>query len=250
MENKPYGTVLIKASKMLDFLSDNPKSTLKNIAEGSQMTASTASKILDTLILIGYVKKDIERKEYSLGSKFIRYGNKKIEQIDLVESAKQYLEALQSKINETIHLGILTENRILYVDKLEPKNQTIFMSSKIGMTRPLYSSAMGKAALSEFSESEVTSYIEKTELEAFTENTITNPLRLLKELEIIKETQIAFDDEEMEKDIFCFGVSIKKKNELIGTMSVSMPKYRLTEEKQAQIIEELLSTKRKIEKNI
>lgn len=250
MESKPYGTVLIKAAKMLDFLSDNPQSTLKSIAEGAKMTASTTSKILDTLILIGYVKKDRQRKEFSLGSKFIRYGNKKIEQIDLVESARPYLEALQAKIDETIHLGILTENRILYVDKLEPKNQTIFMSSKIGITRPLYSSAMGKVALSELSEAEVALYIEQTEFQAFTENTITNPLRLLKELEVVKETQIAFDDEEMENDIFCFGVTLKRGTELVGTMSVSMPKFRLTDEKRSRIIEELLFAKSEIEKKL
>lgn len=247
MENKPYGTVLIKAAKILDFISDHPKCTLQKIVEGTGLTASTASKILDTLLLIGYVSKNNEYKEFSIGTKFIRYANKNLEQIDLVEIAHPFLVELQKKVNETIHLGILSEDKILYIDKLEPENQTIVMSSKIGITRPLYNSAMGKAALSEFSKTELEEYLQRTEFQPFTEHTITNPLKLLKEVEKVKESQIAFDDEEIEHDIFCFGVSLKRDSELIGTMSISMPKYRLTKEKHTAIINELLSTKNAIE---
>lgn len=250
METKPYGTVLIKAAKIMDFLSDNPKSSLQQIADGTKMTPSTTSKILDTLIMIGYAKKDTSRKEFSLGSKFIRYANKSIEQIDLVEIARPYLMEMQTKIDETIHLGVLNGNEILYIDKLEPKNQSIFMTSKIGITRPLYSSAMGKAALSELDEERVTEYIAQTDFEPYTENTITNSLKLIKELETIKRTKIAFDDEEVEKDIFCFGATLMKHHEIIGTVSISMPKYRLNDEKRQEIMAELLVTKEKIEQEL
>ncbi|WP_438834671.1 IclR family transcriptional regulator domain-containing protein, partial [Enterococcus faecium] len=94
-------------------------------------------KILDTLLMIGYVNKNSE-KNYRLGAKLIRYANKNIEQIDLVELTLPFLEQLQQKIDETIHLGVLDNNEILYVNKLDPKHQTIRMSSKIGITRPLY----------------------------------------------------------------------------------------------------------------
>ena len=78
----------------------------------------------------------------------MRYANKNIDPVDLVEITRPYLEKLQETIDETIHLGVLDNEEILYVNKLDPKNQTIRMSSKIGITRPLYSSAMGKAVVS------------------------------------------------------------------------------------------------------
>ena len=104
----------------------------------------------------------------------------KVEQIDLAEIAVPYLENLQNTVDETIHLGILNNNEILYINKLEPKNQTIRMSSKVGITRPLYNSAMGKAVLAEFSEEQVQQYLDTQTLIPYTENTITNPLRLKK----------------------------------------------------------------------
>lgn len=121
MENsKPYGTVLIRAAHILDYLADHPDLSLQQLSRGTEMTASTTLKILDTLVLIGYVNKN-QDKTYRLGSKLIRYANKNIDQLDLVELSLPYLEQLQKSIDETIHLGILNNAEILYVNKLEPK---------------------------------------------------------------------------------------------------------------------------------
>ena len=45
----------------------------------------------------------------------------------------------------------------------------------MGITRPLYNSAMGKAVLAEFSEEQVQQYLDTQTLIPYTENTITNP---------------------------------------------------------------------------
>ena len=245
-ETKPYGTVLLKAAKIMDCLSLQPDQTLQEIAKNTEMTASTAIKILETLTLIGYVQKDTN-KTYRLGTKLIRYANQSVEQIDLAAIAVPYLENLHTTVDETIHLGILNNNEILYINKLEPKNQTIRMSSKVGITRPLYNSAMGKAVLAEFSEEQVQQYLDTQTLIPYTENTITNPLRLKKELKQVQQTGVAYDDEEIEQDIFCSGVSLMKDGEIAGAFSVSMPKYRLTEENKTTINQALLATKAAIE---
>ncbi|MGC6768001.1 IclR family transcriptional regulator [Enterococcus sp. LJL128] len=246
-EAKPYGTVLIKAAKIMDYLAENPNHSLQEIAKNTEMTASTTIKILDTLVLIGYVQKN-EDKSYRLGSKLIRYANQRLEQLDLAEITLPYLEKLQATIDETIHLGILNDNEILYINKLEPKHQTIRMSSKVGITRPLYSSAMGKAVLAKFSDEDFQSYLSDHVLTPYTENTITNPLRLVKELDEVRRSGIAFDDEEMEMDIFCIGASLEKEQQIIGAFSVSMPKYRLNEEAKQMIIQAVLQTKDALER--
>ena len=56
-EAKPYGTVLIKAAKIMDFLAEEPDQSLQEITAATKMTPSTTIKILDPLVLIGYVKK-------------------------------------------------------------------------------------------------------------------------------------------------------------------------------------------------
>lgn len=245
-KQKPYGTVLIKASYILDYLAGMPNSSLQAIAKGTQLTSSTALKILDTLILIGYVEKNVD-KTYRLGSRLIRYANHDLEQNALVETTRPYLELLNEEVDETIHLGILATDEILYLNKIEPKGQTILMSSKIGITRPLYASAMGKAVLAEFSPEEYASYLEKTQLLPYTAHTITNSLKLADEIQQVQKSQVAFDDEEMEKDIFCVGASLMANQEIQGAFSVSLPKYRLTPEFRDKVIRLVLETKAQIE---
>lgn len=245
-KSKPYGTVLLKAAKIMDYLADNPNKPLQDISRATEMTNPTTLKILETLLLIGYVSRD-KNKNYRLGSKIIRYANQYFDQIDLVELTLPYLEKLQKSIDETIHLGVLVDNEIIYVNKLEPKYQTIRMSSKVGITRPLYSSAMGKAVLAEFNETEYANYLESTPLVPHTEHTITNSLKLDAELQKIRSTGIAFDDEEMEKDIYCIGASLKKGDQIIGAFSVSLPKYRLTADFKNHIIRAVAETKDELE---
>ena len=245
-KKKPYGTVLIKAAMILDFLSTKHEANLQEISSGTNLTNSTALKILDTLVLIGYVDRNDE-KIYRLGGKLIRYANQSFEQLNLLELTQPFLEKLQDTIDETIHLGILADNEIFYINKLEPRNQTIRMSSKIGITRPLYNSAMGKAMLAEFSTIDLENYLSITSLIPYTEETITNPLKLKSELESVRKEQVAFDDEEVEKDIFCIGATIMNGSEILGAFSISMPKYRLNEKIKEEYIRAIQDMKINIE---
>ncbi|MBV6552711.1 hypothetical protein KTN00_17140, partial [Acinetobacter soli] len=63
----------------------------------------------------------------------------------------------------------------------------------------------------------------------------------------VRQLKIAFDDEEMEKEIFCIGAALLKDEEIVGAFSVSLPKYRLTESYKQTLIQEIRATKDKIE---
>ncbi|MNT12473.1 Transcriptional regulator KdgR [compost metagenome] len=61
--------------------------------------------------------------------------------------AEPHLRKLHELTGETVHLGILRETEIVYVDKVESR-QTVRMSSQIGKASPAYCTGIGKAALS------------------------------------------------------------------------------------------------------
>ncbi|MCT8311231.1 IclR family transcriptional regulator [Tetragenococcus halophilus] len=248
-EQKPYGTVLFKAAKILDYLSNNPESSLQDIVKGVDSTSSTTLKILDTLVLIGYVTRQ-SNKIYRLGNKLIQYADQNTERKNLVDLTQPYLEELQSKIDETIHLGILDNNEIFYLNKIEPKSQTVLMSSKIGNTRPLYNSAMGKAVLAEFTDKEIEQYLLSANIIPYTVHTKTNPDEIKKEIMNVRKHAVAYDNEEVEKDIFCIGASLINNNKILGAFSISMPKYRVNNSFSYQMAKEIRKTKTEIEKVI
>ncbi|AQY49978.1 IclR family transcriptional regulator [Listeria weihenstephanensis] len=245
-DQKPYGSVLLKAVDILDFLLEYPSSSLKEISDGLKMTNSTVLKILDTLLLVSYVSRD-EKKNYRIGAKFRKYFNQDSKQVDLVETTLPYLERLQHQIDETIHLGILNMHEILYINKLDPKNQVIQMSSKIGITRPLYCSAMGKAVLAKFSAESYQKYLSTTELKKYTVHTMIDAAEIETEIEKIRETNIAYDNEEVENDIFCVGAALIKEEDIVGAFSISVPKYRITDSYKKEITMAIIRAKQEIE---
>ena len=249
-KKQPYGTVLIKADTILQFLSTTDKSqTLQQIAKETELTSSTALKILDTLQLIGYVQKDEETKKFRLGKSIIKYANKALNQTDIKDIAQPYLEKLRKQTTETVHLGILDQASIVYITKLESFNP-ISLYSRVGKAIPLYCSAMGKAILADQNDQQIEDYLDSITLEKKTENTITTKEGFMIEINNIRERGYSFDNEEHEADIFCVGASITVDGKNHGAFSVSVPKYRITEEFIKQIIENVLSCKKGIESEL
>lgn len=248
-EKKLYGSVLLKAADILDALAKDGGKTIQQLSKETGISPSNLSKILETLIYIGYVIRDTN-KLYYLGSKFMEYQTQNIEAQRLLAIAKPYLEELAKAVDETIHLSILENNKVVYIDKLEPKNKGIYMSSRVGMSRPLYSSGMGKAVLTSFSPEELENYLAKTPLEAFTEKTITDAETLKADLAASKSRGYAIDDEEQEKDGYCVAVKLEDKKHTIGAMSISFPKFRYTPAFEKDVVEKIFDTKAKIEKRL
>lgn len=242
----PYGTVLIKASRILDILSSTDKPlTLNQIAVDTELTNSTALKILDTLQLIGYVQKDEDTKRYSLGPAIIKYAYKAINHLEIKHLAEPHLKKLHDITKETIHLGIQSDNHIIYVLKIESTNP-IKLYSQIGKSIPLYCSAMGKAILADQTDSQIDSYLQNNKLLKFTENTITSKKAFLNEIRRIREQGYAFDNCEHEEDVFCVGSSISVNGKNFGAFSVSVPKYRLTNQFLEEIINAVLECRNQI----
>lgn len=241
-----YGSVLIKADHILEYLSrQNQPKRLNEIAKQTQLTNSTALKILNTLLLIGYVQRDPDTKVFSLGPRLIKYANKSLHQISIKQLAQPHLEMLQKKTEETVHLGINELDHIIYISKIESK-KPVSLYSEIGKTIPLYCSAMGKAILAEFSDEAIDKYIEDTTFVQFTENTIVTKKQLYDEITKIKQQGYAFDDGEHDLEVFCIGSSITLSGKNYGAISVSLPKYRLTDDVLQALIKDILDCKNQI----
>ena len=243
-EKKLYGTVLLKAAKITDHLSNSKEAqSLAVIAANTGLSSPTALKILDTLLLIGYVEKDEQTKRFTLGSALIRHANNRLANLDIIKITEPYLRNLQAGLDETVHLGILDKDEVLYVNKLETQKAIANINSRIGNTNHLYSSAMGKAMLAMFSEEELEAYLGRVELIADTPNTITDRAALKEEIRNVRMAGFATDDEENDLDVICIGAALVVDNKLYGAFSVSTPKYRFDREK---TIAKVLETKKNL----
>ncbi len=246
-----YGTVLLKAADILNVISTSIEPlTLNEISQETKITVSTTSKILDTLQLLEYVHRNPKDKKFSLGVGLIQLSNAAQMQFDIIRDSYFSLKSLFDQFHETVHLGMLRDNKILYINKFSSSENNKLMLSKIGSTRELYCSAMGKAILASFNDEKKRDYIDSVKLTPFTEHTITEKSILNEEINNIQLLGYATDNREIEDHLFCIGAAIKTRKDRspIYAFSVTIPYYRLSDELKNNLIENVLKTKESIEK--
>lgn len=206
----------------------------------------TTLKILNTMEMLGWVRRDDLTKQYYLGTQLITYADKALQSIDIAKIAHPFLQKLRDETQETINLGILRDQKVFLVEKLESP-QSIKLQSTIGGSMNLYSSAMGKAILATYSPQELRNYMSNQDFKVLTPNTIVSAAKLRKNINLIRETGFSMDDEENEEDVFCLGATIRKADRLYGAFSISTPTYRLSEDRKNKFVRLLLNTKAEIE---
>ncbi len=243
--------VLNKSLSILDtILRQGSAMSMTEISEKLGLYPSTTHRILDTLKHWGYVEQEPNNQRYQLGLKVIELGMAKFHQMDLAREATPYLKELVKQCNETIHLGVLEEEEVLYLAK-EESSQTIRMCSFVGKRAPVHCTALGKVLLAYLPEGEKKKILGKRELPRLTEKTITDKEELEKELNRIKKQGFALDRGENEKDVCCIAAPIKNcQGKVIAAISISTPVYRIDINKQNHLKETLIETTKKISKRL
>ena len=251
-ENPNYPIkVLNKTFSILGILfqHDSPMN-MTEISEKLELYPSTIHRVLDTLKYWGYVEQDPNTQKYQLGLKLLELGMAKLHQIDLAREAAPYLKELVNQCNETVHLGVLKEEEVLYLAK-EESSQTIRMCSYVGKRAPIHCTALGKTLLAYLPEEEKRKILEQKGLPRFTENTITDKEEFEKELNRIKKQGFALDRGENEKDVYCIAAPIKNyQGKVIAAISISIPVYRIDITKQNYLKEALIEITKKISKRL
>ncbi len=243
--------VLDKSLSVLELLLQKGSSmNMTELSEKLGFYPSTTHRILDTLKHWGYVEQDSYTQKYQLGLKALELGMAKLHQMDLVREATPYLKELVNQCNETVHLGVLEEEEVLYLAK-EESSQTIRMISYLGKRAPLYCTALGKVLLAYLSTEERKKILGEKVLPRLTENTITDKGELKKELNRIKKQGFALDREENEKNIYCIAAPIRNyQGEVIAAISISSPIFRVDKNVQNNLNEALIETSKKISKRL
>ena len=168
---------------------------------------SSASYILRTLEQHGYLRRDDESGKYRLGVKVLSLSRAALSGVDVREVALPIMRRLVEQIHITSHLAVLDHGEAVYVEKVEAPG-FIKMDTWIGRRLAVHTTAVGKAILAFRPVAEQEKLIAERGLRKNTRFTITNPAKLLKELERVRALGYAVDDEENNLGVRCVGAPI------------------------------------------
>lgn len=193
---------------ILDLLGSSDSSlSLAEICQRMDLHKSTAHRALMALERTGMIER-APANRYRLGLKLYDMGNRAVEQIDLRSRVHPYLRKMALRVGEIVHLGVLHKTRVVYIDKIEPINRRVCISSRTGTSNPVYSTSLGKAILAYLPAEEAMKTISRIQFNTFTSKTLTSPEELLEALERVRRRGYAVDDEEMEIGTRCVGAPV------------------------------------------
>jgi DNA-binding IclR family transcriptional regulator len=216
--------------------------SLAEISKKMNLAKSTVHGLLSTLRDFGYVEQSEFDGNYSLGITLFEIGCVVSNNWDVRKIAAPYLMKLVEETGETVHLVVLDQGEVLYIDKHE-SNKSLKIVSEIGARLPSHCTGVGKALLAYLPSKEVKRIIDAKGLQAYTKNTITDPLELEKELERIRKQGYAEDNGEIMDSLRCVAVPIwNYNNKVCAAISISGSYAHMEGEGKQTIITHVMQT--------
>jgi len=236
-----------RAFEIIETLAVEPKGlSITELSKRLALHKSTVHRILRTLLSRGYVEKDSESMRYKLGVKFVEISSLYLNSIELKTEAHPYLRELVNILGTTVHLAILDKGEVVYIDKVEQVN-SIRLYSSIGKRVPAYCTALGKILLTKFSDDDILKILNEIGLKRFTQNTITDPKKVLEEIQQARKFGWAVDNEEFQDGIRCISAPIYDyRGELIAAISASAPKHIFTPDRDQEVAKKVVETAKKV----
>lgn len=237
--------VLQKTMEILKVLADGPFS-VREISDRTGVTKPAVYRILHTLEEQAFVERDENKRDYILGSFLTELPRRHDQAINLSRIIKPFMEALQKKFDETVNLGVIEGDKIKYLYSIE-SSQRLRYGNSLQERDNLHSTALGKAILSAYKDSEVTKIISTLHLDAQTDKTITTERELLSALSRARKIGFAIDDQENELGARCAAVAITdRKGNPICAISVTGPASRMSTERIRVVGESLKSVAKQL----
>ena len=144
-ETIPQGTqTLAKGLQIISAIAHG-STTLKAVVETTGIGRSSAHRMIQLLVHMGYLRHG-SPGEFRLGPTLIEYGFTALNQDPLPVVARESLDALAARTQDTIHLSVEDAESVLYLHKI-PGTRGAEMRSRIGHRMPMTRTGVGKALL-------------------------------------------------------------------------------------------------------
>jgi DNA-binding IclR family transcriptional regulator len=233
-------TSIDKALTILEALETNTGSrSLAAVVAATGIPKPTAHRTLAILEHRGYVRQEADRS-YMLGPKVISLGRFAGDSDALITVSQPILDRLVATCRETIHLGVLVDGQLLYIDRREPKDAAVRLSTLPSPLTSLSSSAAGKVLLA-FGDSSLLKEVLRRGLPQLTSKSIVDPSKLRAQLKKIAADGYAVNEQERFDGVRAVAVPVRdSRGHVVAALSVAGPVQRLDDERLVELRNALL----------
>jgi IclR family transcriptional regulator, KDG regulon repressor len=189
---------------------------------------STTFHLVKTMVSLGYVRQEKDSKRYRVGRPLFALAASSLDEIEMVNVATPVLEDLARETGESSHFAVRMGDAIVVIARTSGPG-AFQLTDRVGVVRPAHCTALGKIILASLSPDQLERFLQRVELKPSTEKSITDVETLLREIEEVRRSRIAFDDGEFNLEVRCVAVAVTDfTGRTVGTLGISGPIWRLS----------------------
>lgn len=199
---------LERALHVFELLSHHKEGLIvSQIAKELEVPRNSIFRICSTLREQGYIQYYRDTQQVTLTKKLFSIGYRALADDNIVQLAHDPMRALRDDIKETVLIGTLLEKEGAVLEEIAGLHHFNFRVER-GARFYLHCTAPGKAMLAHLSKAEQAKIVDNIELTRFNENTITSKLKLIEQLDAIRQSGIAYDFAEQIMGCHCIAAPI------------------------------------------
>lgn len=178
-------------SVLSQFIGQRSSWGVTELSEQLGLTKNMAYRALSTLVEQGYLVRDALGVRYELGYRVLDLSAGQIKELDIVALCSPAMRQLHELTGESVFLSIIVGRNHVTVDSVEAHGTKVSHNPR-GLPVPLHASPASRVLLAFLHDDEINEYIRvASPLRAFTENTITDPVKLWEEVRLVRRQRYA-----------------------------------------------------------
>lgn len=221
-----------KALLILEILCQNTgEMRLQDIASQADLPASTALRMVNTLVRCGYAAQNPESLKYYPSYKLCTISSGISASNALVKVAKPFMDTLAREAFEAITFAIEYDGHAMFIAINQNYVHSVRVEHTVGILSPMHTSAVGKILLFNHTKSEIADIFNKSDKPVNTQNTITDIHSLFDNLSLVSKNGYSMNDEEGTIGAKCFACPVYDCTGVIcSAIGISGPSVHVTED--------------------
>lgn len=228
---------LAKGFRVLEaFSASCEQMTISEVSRITGFDSGTVFRILNTLVDIGYLKKDEGSKQFRLSLKVLDLGFHAIGQRDVRDLVLPIIRELVSQVGEAASFGILEGADILYLERVRAGVARLGVDIRIGTRVPAFCSTIGQAMLAFLPANECEIVLHNLKSYSDVAPVEINTEEVMRSLELIRKEGYALRKSYFNSSLHVLAVPVlDRDNYPVASVSVVVPSVRLSIDKMLNI---------------
>jgi len=184
--------------------------SLREVADSAGVSRAAARRSLITLMNLGYVGETADG--YEIRPRVFEFGYAYLGRQPLTSVGTRYLMELVTRIDEFASIAVLDDAHIVHIVRETPASRLISVDINVGSRFPAFATAQGRVLLAGLTPEQWKVESSQLALTRFTSHTVESLDELEKQLDSVRRTGYAVNDQQMSNGIRSVAVPICDKS--------------------------------------